>query len=157
MLDHLSPPGRKIRRTIEASFALATALIDLDQYDPAIERCEKLCWPLPRKADLLDSFWYMIGYCHFELEHHQQALQMCRKVAEATIPSPGDRRHSRSPTTNGKRSTSWGKFITVWERPRRRSPNTRASKNVLPMLPRRFKFFSRKEIALGRSHDDQTD
>ena len=35
------------------------------------------------KSDLLDSYWYMIGYCHFAMGEHEAALEMCRKVAEA--------------------------------------------------------------------------
>ena len=33
-------------------------------------------------------YWYMIGYSHFELQHPEEALEMCRKVADATFAVP---------------------------------------------------------------------
>ncbi|WP_182868017.1 tetratricopeptide repeat protein [Rhodopirellula sp. JC639] len=79
----------------QASFALATALIDLQQYKLAIERGQQYAERYPRSR-LLDSFWYMIGFCYFELQDHQRALEMCRKVAEATFTDPqtGVTRHA---------------------------------------------------------------
>ncbi|QDV45560.1 tol-pal system protein YbgF [Stieleria neptunia] len=71
----------------QASFALATALIDLEQYERAIRRGRQYAQRYP-DSRLLDSFWYMIGFCYFELQDHEQALQMCRKVAEATFTDP---------------------------------------------------------------------
>lgn len=71
----------------QASFALATALIDLEQYELAIERGEKYAQRYP-SSRLLDSFWYIIGFCYFELQDHQKALEMCRKVAEASFQDP---------------------------------------------------------------------
>tara|TARA_R110002073_G_scaffold69905_2_gene173173 strand:- start:1750 stop:10116 length:8367 start_codon:yes stop_codon:yes gene_type:complete len=87
MLDHFATTWPKDPADDQASFALATALIDLEQFEFAIDRCEKYAQRYPHSR-LLDSFWYMIGYCHFELEHPEAALQMCRKVAEATFPNP---------------------------------------------------------------------
>lgn len=71
----------------QASFALATALIDLKQYQRAIGRSTQYAERFP-DSRLLDSFWYMIGFCYFELQDHQRALEMCRKVAEATFAEP---------------------------------------------------------------------
>ena len=87
MLDHFITTWPDDPANDEASFALATALIDLEDYDAAINRSEKFASRYPRSR-LLDSYWYMIGYSHFELEHPQQALEMCRKVADATFPVP---------------------------------------------------------------------
>jgi hypothetical protein len=36
----------------------------------------------------VDSYWYMIGYCDFAGGRHEQALAMCRKVAEAKRTDP---------------------------------------------------------------------
>ncbi|EMI19147.1 protein containing Alpha-2-macroglobulin [Rhodopirellula maiorica SM1] len=87
MLDHFVTTWPTDPADDQASFALATALIDLEQFEFAIDRCEKYALRYP-DSRLLDSFWYMIGYCHFELKHPEAALQMCRKVAEATFPNP---------------------------------------------------------------------
>lgn len=38
------------------------------------------------KSGLLDSYWYMIGYCQFAMGKHQEALATCRKVAEMMVP-----------------------------------------------------------------------
>lgn len=87
MLDHFVSTWPNDPADDQASFALATALIDLDQYEAAIDRCEEYAQRYPNSR-LLDSYWYMIGYSHFELEHHQQALEMCEKVAAAKFAVP---------------------------------------------------------------------
>lgn len=66
----------------QASFALANALLDLEQFDRAIAQCARYAERYP-DSDFLDSYWYIIGYCHYALGAHQQALDMCQKVAEA--------------------------------------------------------------------------
>ena len=85
MLDHFVTTWPEDPANDQASFALATGLIDLDLYKRAIERCDRYA---KRYADsrLVDSFWYMTGYCHFELKEHEKALTMCRKVANAKFP-----------------------------------------------------------------------
>ncbi|NND97519.1 MAG: tetratricopeptide repeat protein, partial [Pirellulaceae bacterium] len=88
MLDHFVTTWPEDPADDQASFALSTALLDLEKYESAIERSEKYAERYP-KSRLLDSFWYIIGYSHFELEHPQEALKMCRKVAEATFPVAG--------------------------------------------------------------------
>ncbi|QEG41940.1 tetratricopeptide repeat protein [Roseimaritima ulvae] len=85
MLDHFVTTWPADPADDQASFALATALIDLEQYEQAIDRCEAYAQRYPNSR-LLDSYWYIIGYSHFELEHPEEALQMCRKVAEAAFP-----------------------------------------------------------------------
>ena len=87
MLDHFVTAWPEDPADDQASFALATALLDLEKYESAIERSEQYAKRYP-SSRLLDSFWYMIGYSHFELEHPQEALEMCRKVADATFPVP---------------------------------------------------------------------
>jgi len=66
----------------QAAFATANALLELKRYDPAAAACNRYAQRYP-KSDLVDSYWYIIGYCHFASGRHQQALEMCRKVAEA--------------------------------------------------------------------------
>jgi len=67
----------------QAAFATANALLELEAYQEATDACNRYARRYP-KSDLLDSYWYMIGYCHFATGKHQAALEMCRKVAEAT-------------------------------------------------------------------------
>ena len=66
----------------QASFSLANALLELKTYREAIARCERYAERYP-KSDYLDSYWYIIGYSHFALGEHEEALAMCGKVAEA--------------------------------------------------------------------------
>ncbi len=146
MLDHLVTTWPEDPANDEASFALATALIDLDQYEPAIARCQRYASRYP-ESRLLDSFWYMIGYCHFELEHHQQALEMCRKVAETTFPVP---------KTGGTRAAD-NKWEAVYIMGQINHSLGKAADAIAEYarVEERFadaaeaiKFFSRKEIAL---------
>ena len=87
MLDHFVSTWPKDPTTDQASFSLASALLDLKQFKAAIDRCEKFA---SRYADskLLDSFWYVIGYSHFALGEHEKSLAMCRKVAEFKYTHP---------------------------------------------------------------------
>lgn len=87
MLDHFLSTFPSDPAADEASFALATALLDLDQYETAIQRCRDYAKRYP-SSRLIDSFWYIVGYSHFELGAHQDALSMCRQVAEAEFPVP---------------------------------------------------------------------
>jgi alpha-2-macroglobulin len=66
----------------QAAFSAANALLELKQYPEAIAACERYAKRY-KTSDLLDSYWYMIGYCHFATGEHDAALRMCRKVAEA--------------------------------------------------------------------------
>jgi len=66
----------------EASFSLANALLDLELYEKAITQCERYATRY-KDSDFLDSYWYIVGYCHFASGAHNQALDMCNKVAEA--------------------------------------------------------------------------
>ncbi|NQT40728.1 MAG: tetratricopeptide repeat protein, partial [Planctomycetes bacterium] len=66
----------------QAAFSAANALLELKAYDEATEACTRYAKRYP-DSDLLDSYWYMVGYCHFATGKHEEALAMCRKVAEA--------------------------------------------------------------------------
>jgi len=66
----------------QAAFSTANALLELEAYDQAAAACDRYAKRYP-ESDLLDSYWYMIGYCHFATGEHNAALKMCRKVAEA--------------------------------------------------------------------------
>ncbi len=65
----------------QAAFAAASTLLDLELFDQAANACARHAQRYP-KSELLDSFWYMIGYCRFAGGEHEAALDMCRKVAE---------------------------------------------------------------------------
>ena len=54
----------------------------MEAYEPAAEACNRYAQRYPQ-SDLLDSYWYIIGYCRFATGKHGAALEMCRKVAEA--------------------------------------------------------------------------
>jgi uncharacterized protein YfaS (alpha-2-macroglobulin family)/TolA-binding protein len=69
----------------QASFSMATALLELEQYQATIEHCLTAIARYPDSRDL-DSFWYTLGFCHFALGQHAQALDVCQKVAEMRHP-----------------------------------------------------------------------
>jgi alpha-2-macroglobulin len=87
MLDHFLTTWPRDPAADQASFALANALLDLEQYETAIARAESYAERYPQSR-LLDSYWYIIGYSHFALKQPEQALEMCRKVAEASFANP---------------------------------------------------------------------
>lgn len=66
-----------------AAFARANALLEMEAYDAAVAACNRYADRYP-VSELLDSFWYLIGYCHFAAGRTDEALTMCRKVSEAT-------------------------------------------------------------------------
>ncbi len=88
MLDHFLSTWPTDPAADQASFALANALLDLEQYAAAIQRCGTFA---ERFADskLLDSFWYVIGYSQFAIGKPDAALEMCRKVADFKRKDPG--------------------------------------------------------------------
>ena len=71
----------------QASFSVAAALLELKAFREAITSCDRYTVRYP-KSKYLDSYWYVIGYSHFALGEHEQALEMCRKVAEAKFAEP---------------------------------------------------------------------
>jgi len=79
----------------EASFSLASLLVDLEQWDSARERCQKFATRFPQSS-YLDSFWYVSAYCQFALGQHPEALALCKQVAEATRRDPASGREVES-------------------------------------------------------------
>lgn len=66
----------------QAAFSLASAMLDLDVYESTINACQRYAARYPQ-SDYLDSYWYIIAFCHYARGEHEQALEMSRKVAEA--------------------------------------------------------------------------
>ncbi|MCA9164106.1 MAG: tetratricopeptide repeat protein, partial [Planctomycetales bacterium] len=71
----------------QASFSLANAMLELELYERTIQRCQQFADRYP-DSEYLDSYWYVIGFCHYALGQHEQALAMCRKVAETRVTDP---------------------------------------------------------------------
>ncbi|MBI3866371.1 MAG: hypothetical protein HY290_31210, partial [Planctomycetia bacterium] len=87
MLDHFLSTWPTDPAADQASFALANALLDLEQYAAAIKRCGTYAARYP-DSKLLDSFWYVIGYSQFAIGKSDEALEMCRKVADFKRKDP---------------------------------------------------------------------
>jgi uncharacterized protein YfaS (alpha-2-macroglobulin family)/outer membrane protein assembly factor BamD (BamD/ComL family) len=81
MFDHFLSTWPTDPAADQVSFSMASAYLDLERYEATITRCEKFAERYP-DSQLLDSFWYVIGYSQFALSRHDEALKMCRKVAE---------------------------------------------------------------------------
>ena len=79
----------------QAAFAAANTLLDIDAYEQAADACGRYAERYP-KSDLLDAFWYVIGYCRFAMGAHEDALAMCRKVAESKRIDEGTGREKES-------------------------------------------------------------
>ena len=88
MVDHFLSTWPNDPAADQAAFSLVNSLLDLEQYDASIDRSQKSAKRYPN-SELLDSFWYMIGYSQFALGKHEAALDMCRKVSEAIRKDPG--------------------------------------------------------------------
>lgn len=65
----------------QAAFGAACTLLDLKAYREAAAACGRYAKRYA-KSDLVDSYWYIIGYCNFAEGKDRSALEMCRKVAE---------------------------------------------------------------------------
>lgn len=87
MIDHFLSTWPTDPAADQASFAQANALLDLEQYAAAIDRCTRFAQRYP-DSKLLDSFWYVIGYSQFALGRHDDALKTCRQVAEYKRKDP---------------------------------------------------------------------
>ncbi|MCH7988231.1 MAG: tetratricopeptide repeat protein [Planctomycetes bacterium] len=87
MLDHFLSTWPGDPAADQAAFSMANAYLDLEQYEAVITRCEQFSERYP-ESKLLDSFWYVIGYSQFALGRHDEALKMCKQVAEATRKDP---------------------------------------------------------------------
>ena len=75
----------------QAAFSLANALLELKAYREADRRVQSVRRALSQER-LLDSYWYMIGYCHFATGEHEAGAgdvpQGGRGQADPTRP-PG--------------------------------------------------------------------
>ena len=80
----------------QAAFAAANTLLELKAYKEAVAACNQYAKRYP-KSDLLDSYWYLIGYCHFATSQNKEALEMCKKVAEAMRTDKTSGRQVESP------------------------------------------------------------
>jgi uncharacterized protein YfaS (alpha-2-macroglobulin family)/tetratricopeptide (TPR) repeat protein len=79
----------------QASFSIASALVELEAWPAAVTRANRFAERFP-KSEFLDSFWYIMGYSHFAQGEHREALDLCRRVAETTHSDPATGRVSES-------------------------------------------------------------
>jgi tetratricopeptide (TPR) repeat protein len=87
MLDHFVATWATDPAADQASFSLANALLDLERYPEVVARCTAFAKRYPN-SKLLDSFWYVIGYSQFSQGKNQEALEMCKKVADWMLVDP---------------------------------------------------------------------
>jgi hypothetical protein len=71
----------------QAAFSMAAAYLELDQLEQAASWCQQAIKRYPQSA-LLDSYLYIKGYTHFKLRQYDQALKLCRRVAEEKFRTP---------------------------------------------------------------------
>jgi len=63
----------------QSSFSAASALLELENYVEAAAACERYAERYAG-SDLLDDFWFMIGYSRFAVGQHDDAGKVLRKV-----------------------------------------------------------------------------
>jgi len=63
----------------QGAFSAASALLELENYVEAAAACERYAERYAG-SDLLDDFWFMIGYSRFALGQHDDAGKVLRKV-----------------------------------------------------------------------------
>jgi len=63
----------------QSAFSAASALLELENHAEAAAACERYTGRYA-SSDLLDDFWFMIGYSRFALGQHDDAGKMLRKV-----------------------------------------------------------------------------
>ena len=64
----------------QVAFSAANALLELEKHDEAAVACQQYAHRYPAST-LLDSYWYIIGYCRFAQGQDEPAAEMLRKVA----------------------------------------------------------------------------
>ena len=95
----------------QAAFSAASVLLDLKDYAQAAAACNRYARQYP-KSELLDTYWYILGYCHFSAGQPKEAIQMCRKVAETQLVDPQSGRPKES--ANKWRARSAPRSRTSW-------------------------------------------
>jgi alpha-2-macroglobulin len=80
----------------QAAFASANELLDLKAYRQAAAASSRYARRYAQ-SDLVDSYWYIIGYCEFATGQHKAALEMCRKVADSKRIDKTTGRETESP------------------------------------------------------------
>jgi uncharacterized protein YfaS (alpha-2-macroglobulin family)/TolA-binding protein len=68
----------------EASYSLANAYLDLDQFDTVITRTQRMIETFP-KSKWLDRYRYIQALAHFHLGHFEEARTLAEQVATAKI------------------------------------------------------------------------
>ena len=79
----------------QASFSLASGLLELEQYKLAIQACQQYAGRYT-DSSYLDSFWYIIGFCHYANGDHKLALEMVKRVSQRMWRDPKTSRMEES-------------------------------------------------------------
>jgi TolA-binding protein len=69
----------------EVSFSLANAYIDLEDFESVTQLTKRFQQRYP-KSTYLSGYQYIEGYVNFELEHYEDALNLCKTVATRKYP-----------------------------------------------------------------------
>ncbi|MFQ5733788.1 MAG: alpha-2-macroglobulin family protein, partial [Planctomycetaceae bacterium] len=146
MLDHFLSTWPKDPAVDQAAFAMANSYLDLEDYKGAAARCEKFAQRYP-KSKLLDSFWYVIGYSRFALGRHDDALKMCRKVAETKRRDP-DTGVEVAAANKWQAIYIMGQVYHSLGKPANAITEYTRVKNRFPDAKQSIEFFTRKAIKL---------
>lgn len=144
--DHLLSTWPTDPASDRVSFSLASAVLDLKQHDQVIKRCGDFAKRYP-ESDLLDSFWYLIGYSQFALGEHEAALTMCRKVSET-------KRKDKRTGTEIEAANKWqaiyimGQIYHSLGKPSEAIAEYERVKERFSDATEAIDFFTRKDIAL---------
>ena len=119
----------------QAAFAAASTLLDLKAYREAAAACGRYAKRYA-KSDLLDSYWYIIGYCDFAEGQAPGWRWRCaaKWPIGSTLTRPAAAKSKAR--TSGRRFTFSARSITGWARRRRPSASTAALRTASP-TPRR--------------------
>lgn len=141
------------RATIENSFerknqiaAFLTGQNEFVRSVEVVERCGDFAKRYP-ESDLLDSFWYLIGYSQFALGEHEAALTMCRKVSET-------KRKDKRTGTEIEAANKWqaiyimGQIYHSLGKPSEAIAEYERVKERFSDATEAIDFFTRKDIAL---------
>ncbi len=84
-----------------AAFSIANTLLEMEKHKEAMAACSLYADRYP-KSKLVDSYWYMLGYCQFALGQPDVAADLFRKVSQFQWTDPKTGRAEES--TNKWRS-----------------------------------------------------